>query len=294
MLAGICQYQGDATTLQRALLDCQLLDEPPAGEFEVHGWAEKNAMLLNSWDNGGKGGRPAKNPRVNPDPKSGNPRVNPDGDFRNPPVNPDPQSGNPRATHGVTDRKKEGRDRLDGEDGGDRLEGEEGGSAPDGGFRPIKISWSAEQGWTGFTPEIRGSLAKAFPGIDLDLACIESDAWLREKPGNAKKKNWFGFLTNWLRRSSPSGGANPEEGTSQNHAQKNEGGDGPPAQLVRPAPAGPWRGAFEATYSRCPGGAWADLPPAIQREIRAILAAADPLQIAAWEAFEKNEGGIAA
>jgi hypothetical protein len=70
MLAGLCQYRGNATTLQRALLDCQLLDELPAGEFEVHGWAEKNAMLLNSWDNGGKGGRPTKNPRVILDPQS--------------------------------------------------------------------------------------------------------------------------------------------------------------------------------------------------------------------------------
>ncbi len=73
MLAGICQYQGNATTLQRALLDCQLLDELPAGEFEVHGWAEKNAMLVNSWDNGGKGGRPTKNPRVTLDPQDWKP-----------------------------------------------------------------------------------------------------------------------------------------------------------------------------------------------------------------------------
>jgi hypothetical protein len=118
MLAGICQYQGNAATLHEAMLECRLLDPLGDGKYEVHGWAEKNATLLTSWDNGGKGGRPAKNPWVNPDPQSGNPRVNPDlqsGNPRvnpdlqsgNPQVNPDPQSGNPRATHGVTDREIE-------------------------------------------------------------------------------------------------------------------------------------------------------------------------------------------
>ena len=38
MLAGIFQYQGNATTLQRALLDCQLLDELPAVPSKVDAW----------------------------------------------------------------------------------------------------------------------------------------------------------------------------------------------------------------------------------------------------------------
>jgi hypothetical protein len=141
MLAGICQYQGNAATLHQAMLDCQLLDDLTAGQFEVHGWAEKNATLLNSWDNGTKGGRPAKNPRVIPDPKSGNPQVIPDPLYENPKDNPDPQIQNPWATHGVTDR---GIDR-----GIDRLEGSEEEHVPDGSLRPIGIFWSAEQGWTG-------------------------------------------------------------------------------------------------------------------------------------------------
>jgi hypothetical protein len=276
MLAGICRYQGDATTLKQALLDCQLLDELPAGEFEVHGWAEKNASLLTSWENGSKGGRPAKNPRVNPNSNSGNPHDNPDIESRN-----------PRVTHGVTERRKDGLDRFD------KLEGEEGEREPDGSFHPIKISWSVEQGWTGFTPEIRAILEKAFPSRDLDLACNESDAWLRRNPANANKKNWLKFLTNWLRASSPSGEGSDQE-NSKKYGQKNEVWLGPPIHLVRPAPAGPWRAAFTATYSRSADIEWAALSDGIQSEIKTILAAADPLQLAVWADLEKNEGSTAA
>ncbi len=67
------------------------------------------------------------------------------------------------------------------------------------------IFWDLASGWTGFTPVLRENLTKAFPGIDLDLACMETDRWLRDNPAKASKKNWFSFLTNWLRRSSPSG-----------------------------------------------------------------------------------------
>ena len=95
---------------------------------------------------------------------------------------------------------------------------------PDSEFRTSKIAWSLQTGWTGFTPELRETLAKAFPGLDLDLACNESDAWLRLKPGNATKKNWFSFLTNWLRRSSPSPSSHVDESTSLNDGKKMNGG----------------------------------------------------------------------
>ena len=185
MLAGICQYQGNAATLHEAMLECRLLDPLGDGKYEVHGWAEKNATLLTSWDNGGKGGRPAKNPWVNPDPQSGNPRVN-----------PDPQSGNPRATHGVTDREIE-RKR-------ERLEKKREGMGPVGPPASL-IFWNLASGWTGFTPELRRTLQNAVPRVDLDLACVEADLWLRKNPANADKKNWLKFLTNWLTTSSPSG-----------------------------------------------------------------------------------------
>ena len=272
MLAGICQYQGNAADLHQAMLDCRLVDRLENGCYEVHGWAEKNAMLLKSWDNGNKGGRPSNNPRVNLDPK-----------LENPEVNLDPQSRNPRATHGSPDREIDRRI--------DRVEGEERENGPDGRFRPTKISWSHQTGWTGFTPELRATLAKSFPGKDLDLACNETDAWLRLKPGNATKKNWFSFLTNWLRRSSLSAAQASDEDANVNYGKKNEGG--PPAMAHYSQPDGPWVGAFQATYGRFPDGGWAALPPAIQREVRDTLRAADALLLASFQAAEKNEGGRA-
>ena len=58
-------------------------------------------------------------------------------------------------------------------------------------------------------------------------------------------------------------------------------------------PDGPWVGAFQATYGRFPDGGWAALPPAIQREVRDTLRAADALLLASFQAAEKNEGGRA-
>ncbi len=63
---------------------------------------------------------------------------------------------------------------------------------------------------------------------------------------------------------------------------------------MRLAPAGPWRAAFTATCCRPADTGWAELHPAIQRELRDVLAAADPLQLAAWADLEKNEGSTAA
>ena len=268
MLAGICQYQGNAATLYQGLIDCRLLDPLGDGKYEVHGWAEKNASYIAAWANGAKGS--TKKP---------------------PPATDRPPMGDPSATHGLPigiprppfegpigppkERKKEG------------IEGKKEGTVPAGPAASM-IFWDLASGWTGFTPVLRENLTKAFPGIDLDLACMETDRWLRDNPGKAGKKNWLSFLTNWLRRSSPSGDSS-DDGTSQNHAQKNEDGTRPPLHLVRPAPAGPWRAAFTATYSRPADIDWAALPPGIQREIKDILAAADPLQLAAWTALEKNE-----
>jgi hypothetical protein len=113
------------------------------------------------------------------------------------------------------------------------------------------------------------------------LACNVSDGWLRRNPASANKKNWFSFLTNWLSRSSLSHGEVSAKGAWRNYGQKDEEWLGPPIHLVRPAPAGPWRAAFTATCCRPADTGWAELHPAIQRELRDVLAAADPLQLSA-------------
>ncbi len=273
MLAGICQYQGDAAVLHRAMLDCRLLDPLDGGRFEVHGWAEKNASYTAAWSNGAKNGA-RKNPSV---PVTAHP-VHP-SDTHGLPIGP-PNTGNQTPT-GPPKEGIEGRNE------------EKEGNAPDGvTVHPVKISWNPEDGWTGFTPHLRDTLAKAFPGINLDNACNESDAWLRIKPANQKKKNWYAFLTGWLRRSSPSpAAAGYAEAKS---AEKNEGGPPPALVAAATAPPGPWRGAFEATYGRPPESGWSDLPPAIQREMRAILAIADPLTLGSYQTLEKTEGRAAA
>lgn len=276
MLAGICQYQGDAAVLHRAMLDCRLLDPLDGGRFEVHGWAEKNASYTAAWSNGAKNGA-RKNPPVPPNA----PPVHP-SDAHGLPIGP-PSTGISEPTGPPKEGRNEG------------MKEENEGTAPGGdGFRPVRISWSPDEGWTGFTPELRHTLEKSFPGIDIDLACNETDLWLRDprNASKARKKNWFSFLTNWLRRSSPSPAmAGKAEAKS---AEKNEGGPPPSFSRFEAAPAGPWAGAFEATYGRPPESGWDSLPPGIQREIRGILAAADPLTLGSYQTLEKLERGAAA
>jgi hypothetical protein len=91
---------------------------------------------------------------------------------------------------------KEGRNR--------RKEGRKEGFGPVGP-PTFLIFWNPASGWTGLTPALCENLTKAFPGIDLDLGCMESDLWLRDNPDKVTTKNWLSFITNWLRRSSPSG-----------------------------------------------------------------------------------------
>ena len=280
MLAGICQYQGDAAQLHRAMLDCRLLDPLENGRYEVHGWAEKNASYQAAWSNGAKGGKP-KNPQATERLPSGNPAVTHGLPTGEPNTTIQEPTGPPK--EGIEGRKEAMKEGM-----------KESAGPPDSALPPTRISWSHHTGWSGFTPELRETLAKAFPGLDLDLACNESDAWLRLKPANANKKNWFTFLTNWLRRSSPSLSNQTDDFTSGNDGKKNEGGAAPPALSHHRQPDGPWRGAFEATYGRLPDGGWATLPPAIQREIRTVLAEADALLLASFEAAEKNERGEAA
>jgi hypothetical protein len=66
MLAGICNFSGDADTLFQTMVDVKFLDMEENGSFTVHEWAEVNAALVHNWEAGKKGGRPPKNPRDNP------------------------------------------------------------------------------------------------------------------------------------------------------------------------------------------------------------------------------------
>jgi hypothetical protein len=135
------------------------------------------------------------------------------------------------------------------------------------------ISWSLETGWIGFTTEIREQLAKAFRGVDLDVACNESDNWLRKNPSKAKKNNWYNFLTGWMRRSASFPGNRSDEDTNENGLKKEEW-VGPTNWNQRPAPD-KWEEAFTATFNRPCDYDWAALPPEIQSEIRSVVKRGD-------------------
>jgi hypothetical protein len=88
-LPGICQYHGDPDHLLRTFLKLELLDLLDDGEYEVHGWAEKNASYKAAWANGAKGGT-KKNPSATPNASQGIPSATPNNPM-----------GNPSATHRV-------------------------------------------------------------------------------------------------------------------------------------------------------------------------------------------------
>jgi hypothetical protein len=82
-IKAICQYPGDAQSLEDALIASQYL-ERDGRTVTVVGWAEKNASLIASWENGHKGGRPKKHqkttqaePTGNPEETHGKPSDNP-------------------------------------------------------------------------------------------------------------------------------------------------------------------------------------------------------------------------
>jgi hypothetical protein len=86
----------------------ELLDPLETGEFEVHGWAEKNAAFTKNWENGGKGGRPSKAANKNPNPVSGNPNPvsgNPKDVWVNPKGSENAIWGNPNPV--LENRRKE-------------------------------------------------------------------------------------------------------------------------------------------------------------------------------------------
>lgn len=78
-----CKFPGDAIAFEDALIDAGFLSRD--GDIvTVCGWADKNASLIAAWENGGKGGRPRKNP----DQTQGKPMGNPAETQREPNANP--------------------------------------------------------------------------------------------------------------------------------------------------------------------------------------------------------------
>ena len=70
VLKAVCRWEGDAAALFKALADAGFI-EVTGDAVTVHQWAEVNATLLQSWENGKKGGRPPKTrqkPGRNPSP----------------------------------------------------------------------------------------------------------------------------------------------------------------------------------------------------------------------------------
>lgn len=104
-LKAICRYNDEAAKLENALAESGFIKRDGA-RLIVVGWDEHNANLVASWENGAKGGRPAKKAekpaenRTSPATKEthGKPTGNP-AETRGFPV------GNPRLTHGVTDKE---------------------------------------------------------------------------------------------------------------------------------------------------------------------------------------------
>jgi len=79
-LKAVCRYPGDADEFERAMIDGGWVERE--GETIIAtGWADKNAKLVQAWENGAKGGRPKTqrkpkhNPRVTQQEPTDNPTV---------------------------------------------------------------------------------------------------------------------------------------------------------------------------------------------------------------------------
>jgi hypothetical protein len=86
-------------------------------------------------------------------------------------------------------------------------------SEPAACSRPTSaVSWSADAGWEGITPEDRAEWAAAYPGAVLDQELAKSHAWLKANPAKAGRRNWRAFLVRWLGRCQDRGGTSREPG----------------------------------------------------------------------------------
>jgi uncharacterized protein YdaU (DUF1376 family) len=74
------------------------------------------------------------------------------------------------------------------------------------------VSWSADAGWHGITPEDRQEWAAAFPAAVIDQELAKATAWLKANPSKAGKRNWRAFVVRWLTRCQDHGGTNRQAG----------------------------------------------------------------------------------
>jgi hypothetical protein len=74
------------------------------------------------------------------------------------------------------------------------------------------VSWSADAGWQGITPQDRTEWAEAYPGAVIDQELAKATAWLKANPTKAGRRNWRAFLVRWLGRCQDQGGTNREPG----------------------------------------------------------------------------------
>lgn len=113
-----CRYTGNAQAFEDALIEAKFI-ERDGDWIHVLGWAEQNASLLAAWENGGKGGRPKKEPTQNPRVTQGKPTGNPTGTQGEPNENPD-----------VTDKSREEKSREEKDKEPSSLRSDERRSAP--------------------------------------------------------------------------------------------------------------------------------------------------------------------
>ena len=108
------------------------------------------------------------------------------------------------------------------------------------------MSWSADAGWGGITPQDRAEWAAAYPACDLDTELARATAWLRANPTKAHKSSWRKFVVGWLSRSQDRGGTNREPG--------NRPQTGPPP--VDAAKRRYWRADADRSMTEAEYAAW--------------------------------------
>jgi hypothetical protein len=166
-LKGLCKATCDANALETALIDGGYVARDGA-YLEVLKWADQNASLIAAWENGSKGGRPAKEPGQNPRVTSGKPTGNPAVTQPEPSPNPD-----------VTDKR-----------GGDKTP-----SLRSGEQRASRLPKPFE-----LPDEWREFCLAERPELDAErVAAKFADFW-HAKPGKSGvKADWLATWRNWVR-----------------------------------------------------------------------------------------------
>jgi len=167
-LKGLCKATCDAAAFEAALIECGYLSRD--GAFvEVLKWADQNASLIAAWENGSRGGRPAKKPQQNPRDTTGKPTGNPAVTQPEPSANPD-----------ETDKR-----------GGDKTSP----SLRSGEQRATRLPKPFE-----LPDDYRGFCQTERPELDpAKVAEKFADFW-HGKPGKAGTKlDWFATWRNWVR-----------------------------------------------------------------------------------------------